>query len=759
VAYPYDGMFYPTLPEDTQDFGQVLSGVGRNLRDVGRGISYFPMDLAGAAADIGNLPLQGIDYLVNQIRGTDQNYLSTERPFGGSAQLIDVATKLGLSQQPTGSAPETIGRVMAGLINPMAGARAVGRVGDITTEQANRAADALVRQITGNPTATAPQVLQETSMPFMQAVAPRPSGLLETPVKSDLGFYSALEQATIPLQNKGTGSQFLAQIEKTAGVKPEEVKWTGLDEFLKSRQNVTKQEVQDYLAANRVDLQEVRLGGPEAFNEQRLTQLLDELAGLRQHPIDDPNFGEEKYNEMIRLMNIRDQSTTSDLYRQADQAMKYGQQAQARGDKTIAEGFFRQYELLNTRAEKLDLEDLGMQNPPKFSSYTLPGGENYREILLTLPAAKAFDKTSPAMKQMASEMYGANNVGRLSEGQWEIVAKKAQGTLGQEFKSSHFDQPNILAHMRVNDRVVDGKKTLFIEEVQSDWHQAGRKKGYDTPEAKAAEQQKLNNIIAERQSLSDEKSRLEKLIIDDTNQGKDTPSDIIGRFSALGNRLGELQRERYKIEKNFGQGVPDAPFKTTWHELSLKRAIQEASEKGYDQIAFTTGKTQAERYDLSKQVDSLLYTKNPNGTYRVSAQVQGQGRMLGESIPESDLADYVGKEVAEKMAKGTGNRTEVAGQYDPVSMTSSRGYMTELSGEGLKVGGEGMKGFYDQILPKSLEKLGKKFNAKVGKTNMDGTEVWKMDITPQMRESVLTKGQPLFAATPAGLGLLGSEEE
>ena len=166
-------MFYPTLPQDTQDFGQVLSGVGRNLRDFGRGVSYLPMDLAGAAADIGNLPLQGIDYLVNQIRGTDQNYLSTDRPFGGSAQLIDIATKLGLSQQPTGSAPETLGRVMAGLINPMAGARAVGRVGEITTEQANRAADALVRQITGNPTATAPQVLEATSMPFMQAVAPK----------------------------------------------------------------------------------------------------------------------------------------------------------------------------------------------------------------------------------------------------------------------------------------------------------------------------------------------------------------------------------------------------------------------------------------------------------------------------------------------------------------------------------------------------------------------------------------------------------
>ncbi len=79
-----------------------------------------------------------------------------------------------------------------------------------------------------------------------------------------------------------------------------------------------------------------------------------------------------------------------------------------------------------------------------------------------------------------------------------------------------------------------------------------------------------------------------------------------------------------------------------------------------------------------------------------------------------------------------------------------------MRGPDLQVGGEGMKGFYDQILPKSLEKLGKKFDAKVGKTEMDGVEVWQMDITPKMRESVTTKGQPLFAVPAIGAGLLGA---
>ena len=737
MAYPYDGMFYPTLPEDTQDFGQVLAGVGRNLRDFGRGVSYLPMDLTGMAADIGNYPLQGIDYLVNQIRGTDQNYLSTDRPFGGSAQLIDVATKLGLSQQPTGSAPETIGRVMAGLINPMAGARAVGRVGEITTEQANRAADALVRQITGNPTATAPQVLQETSMPFMQAVAPKAPSLLEAPVKSDLGFYSALEQATIPLQNKGTGSQFLAQIEKTAGVKPDEIKWTGLDEFLKSKPNVTKAEVQDYLVANRVNLQEVQLGGPEAFDANRLSQLEDEFAMLKQHPIDDPNFGEAKYDEMIRLMNIRDQSTTSDLYRQADNAMMYAQRAQARGAQRAAENLFRQYELLNTRAEKLDLQDMGIANPTKFSQYTLPGGQNYREILLTLP-----EKLRTKSFAEVNEGRAVRGAAPLTQERYDELAARggfqdyAEGT----FRASHFDESNILAHMRVNDRVVDGKKTLFIEEIQSDWHQAGRKKGYQQQTRPVSEIQKeLDFLVTELRSKPG-------VSYAPSEEDWARYPEITSKYDALQSEWKEASKQKTR------DAVPDAPFKTTWHELSLKRAIQEASEKGYDQIAFTTGKTQAERYDLSKRIGKISYQPETQQLYVYAKEESIFAPILSKIVSKDQLSDYIGKEAAERLLNSRIKNIPTEKGMQPFH---------QIKAKDLEIGGEGMKGFYDQILPKTLEKMGKKFDAKVGKADMDGVEVWKMDITPKMRESVLTKGQPLFAATPAlpALGLLGGEEE
>jgi hypothetical protein len=118
----------------------------------------------------------------------------------------------------------------------------------------------------------------------------------------------------------------------------------------------------------------------------------------------------------------------------------------------------------------------------------------------------------------------------------------------------------------------------------------------------------------------------------------------------------------------------------------------------------------------------------------------------------------------------------------------------ELSGAGLSIGGEGMKGFYDKILPEYINKYGKKYGIKVGKTNLPsnqnfeswavkkypelnstfindayvrqgdlwneylsdikanppkGDEIHYFDITPEAKKSLLEKGSPLFAVPPA----------
>jgi hypothetical protein len=489
-------------------------------------------------------------------------------------------------------------------------------------------------------------------------------GLLQTAPKSDIGFYSAVEQAALASPRKqATGQAFLNDIMKGPDVRADEIKWMGLDDFLKGKQSVTKQEVQDFIANNRVDVQEVRSTIPRIPGEEMP------------------------------------------------------------GDK----GAFL----------------------PRFAQWQLPGGENYRELLLTMPntkaakldarmaeiEAKGFDATEADRNEWASIMNQLRPENRDIEG-----ISRFRGM--PDFKSTHFDQPNILAHLRVNDRVdADGKKMLLIEEVQSDWHQTGRDVGYKS--------------------------------------GKYTPEEIEKeKQQALAEGYRKEEVDAMPLDLLFMRRVPDAPMKDTWYQLALKRAIQVAAEQGYDRIGLTTGARQAERFDLSKQISRVVY--NPE-TEMLNAFDKSNKSVVQESNVKPDqIGDYIGKEAAKRLFDEKNTKTDRRGGKD-ISYH-------ELSGVDLKVGGEGMKKYYDEIYPKFLDKYGKKWGAKVGETkirthsdkqiqedldlleqlgedrsklNSSGMEqVRYIDITPEMKASV-SKGQPLFQAIPAiGTGgLLGAQEE
>jgi non-canonical (house-cleaning) NTP pyrophosphatase len=546
---------------------------------------------------------------------------------------------------------------------------------------------------------------------------------------SDLGFYSAAEQAALNLQrNKGSGQAFLNDLLKAENVKKDELQWMGVDDFLKEKPNVTKQEVQDFITNNRVDVKEVQLGSK----------------------------GENPYP-----------------YSTADEWQSAINRAERSRDFDEAERLTSAWEAY---------EGLGSQT--KYQKYTLPGGENYREILMTLPtrgkseldiaqetAGNLRRQTSDLMEQWksASElMPGDPSVVALYEkvaesrrmrDRAETTAQALKDQIrSQTYTSSHFDEPNILAHIRVNDRVdADGKKMLLIEEIQSDWHQAGREKGYKTgKERNPADVEKELTVTTQKRSrLIDEAAAL--------------PDSEMTKFIAMNEEIKALSEQAKKLDEewtnllNKPQGVPDAPFKDTWYQLALKRVLKHAADNGYERVGLTTGKQQAERFDLSKQVDELLYKKNEDGTYQLSAQAGGRGNMMGEAIPENKLSDYVGKELASKITDSVGKDLNLGPNNRPKDMWKS------LSDVDLQVGGEGMKKYYDEIYPKFLDKYGKKWNARVGETRIKtgqgipgGAPVRYIDITPEMKGAV-SKGQPLFAAAPAlplgAQGLLGEPEK
>ena len=525
------------------------------------------------------------------------------------------------------------------------------------------------------------------------------AGKASAPV-SDIGFYSAVEDAALNLQRKsGSGQAMLNDITKAANVKVDEIRWIGLDDFLKGKKNVTREEVQDFIRNNRVDVQEVTLADqPTRWQGNILI-------------IDNQPVGE-----------IRDTSSGF-AWKTPD------------GQYQLL-GVNRMFDAVEKVQQKLGV-DVQEGASPKFGRYTLPGGENYREILLTLPTQ--FERMSKPLETEIRALGLNQNLGDISLR--DLIDAGASADLQNRFEramresaessyhSSHWDQPNVLAHIRVNDRVdADGKKMLLVEEVQSDWHQAGRDKGYASDIGpKVSDEEYKRGAELQRRNL-----RGEEL----TDVERQEMQDILRRH--------EASISAFK--------VPDAPMKDTWYQLALKRVLKYAADNGYERVGLTTGARQAERYDLSKQVDELLYDKNPDGTYALSAITGSRGNMLGESIPQDKLADYVGKELADKIMKGEGKRTQVQG---------NREYMQSLSGIDLKVGGEGMKTYYDEVYPQFLAKYGKKWGAKVGETsvNANGKEpIRYIDITPQMRESV-GKGQPLFTATGLGTGAATMQDE
>jgi hypothetical protein len=729
------------------------------MADLGAAFGFYPQlnrRRQGSPADSANLPvdvlrgrlagLLGLPAdMANLLRSPSPTEMFGDVSYEAPAQFPYTTEKFlkDLPLAPTSRVGQVAGQAASFVpLNPMPAVRGVQKIGQMAGEEL--AATMMGQRPNSMMSKVVPQPLF--------AVAPE-QGLLSTKVEpiesllqtkpqapvSDIGFYSATEQAALNLgRNKGTGQSFINDLMKAPDVKKEELAYTGLDDFLRDKPNVTKQEVQDFLANNRVDVQEVRLG--EAATE-------DPIGIAKRKEIFD------KYEPQIQA-----------LYKDMD---SYGYDTPREVLQSTDNRLRKLQEMRDAEANAYYV--IPESTPTRYQKYQLAGGENYREILLTLPAAsedalkahratksealvnreKAHNLLNTQGYTPTAKDYEAYN---LADAEWNRIQKIPAPTQSN-YLSSHFNEPNILAHMRVNDRVdADGKKMLLVEEIQSDWHQAGREKGYRKADNEKALEVESKSITEERKNLVAELSAQEKQ----------------NGFVSLENqqRWDKFKEKEYsfnKKNKEFFSQVPDAPFKDTWYQLALKRLTKYAADNGYERIGLTTGKQQASRFDLSKQVDELLHSKNADGTYQVSAQVQGRGQMIGEAIPENKLSDYVGKEVAEKIIKGDGKRIEVSGKYNPESMTSTKEYMNSLSGIDLKIGGEGMKKYYDEIYPKFLDKYGKKYGASVGETQIttdyardasgipaqrpSKETIRYLDITPQMKEGT-SKGQPLFAATP-----------
>jgi len=387
----------------------------------------------------------------------------------------------------------------------------------------------------------------------------------------------------------------------------------------------------------------------------------------------------------------------------------------------------------------MDQMDSALGLSPRFEKYTLSGGTNYREYTANLPTQgrqpanillpEGFTISDTGTSQVIKDPSGkivykaaARKTGDALREYDNWKRHEAGGPLGGDYEvptghnygDSTLDL-NRLFHARVKDREIVGGKSLFIEELQSDWHQAGRKKGY------ATKQPAFEDLSLEQ---------LRDLLQKNDPNGVWTDEDRIAEFGEGSELTKPEALEQLKtwededpgsisflMNKFKPAGVPDAPFKKDWHELGMKRMLQEAVDNDYESLSWTTGKQQADRYNLSKHIDALQWDKNPDGTYGILARKNGAKVVGKDGLSESELADMVGKELAEKIitGEGAGRGSSYKSDMNAIPVEGGPKNRGVISGLGLDIGGEGMKGFYDKILPNFMDKYLKKYGVKAEK--------------------------------------------
>jgi hypothetical protein len=152
--------------------------------------------------------------------------------------------------------------------------------------------------------------------------------------------------------------------------------------------------------------------------------------------------------------------------------------------------------------------------------------------------------------------------------------------------------------------------------------------------------------------------------------------------------------------------TPSAPFITdtnSYVKLGLKVALKEAVKQGADKIAWTTGEQQNDRYDLSKSVDYI----KADGKYDDGQKYVEIGMPEGNVIFQADKNGLITRQVGKQgVIDGLGkNLEDVIGKEITKKILDSDKDI-KLEGEGLKVGGKGMKGFYGSPTEGSLGIVG-----------------------------------------------------
>jgi len=568
-------------------------------------------------------------------------------------------------------------------------------------------------------------------------------------------FFSAVGKAAENFPSKMNALSVKNWLRKQPNIKQEEIEWLDIESFLKGKKSVSREELQDWINAHEIKVEETR-----KFDKGSGYSVTSAMTG-----------------EVLGTESTRESAE------QFAEVIKEDEFGATLGELVI---------------EKQD-------GTTKYEEYVLPGGTKYGELLLRMPNNIfnwALDYGDGQYDVLDWEGKVRSTFATKEEAKSFI--EEFGSTNESTYSSPHFTEPNILAHIRFNKRVdPEGNNVLFIEEIQSDWHQEGSKWGYVPTVKNLPDGLVIKQYSTEHQRRGRRLSEINRKLAEEQLDWYlyDTATDLqIGIGISPQDAINDAMttghgREALGVKSK--AAPPNTPFKGDgWLHLSLKRMLRYAAENGYDKIAWTTGAHQVERYENATRarVDQIHWQSQ---TQAFVHEQDGEhfAVMNGRVFPVEDrksAEDIVNKKrnivingIKDDRSVGTftipvNGYTVLNGKNVTLEGLLGKNIASQIresdkrsgtiEGGDLTIGGEGMKLWYDRKIPSFLKKYGKKWDAKVGRTDIQvysGRQIqdlslsdrWALEtgrippipietvqsieITPQMEASVI-EGQPLF---------------
>lgn len=260
-------------------------------------------------------------------------------------------------------------------------------------------------------------------------------------------------------------------------------------------------------------------------------------------------------------------------------------------------------------------------------------------------------------------------------------------------KETHFPFPNQVGWIRFSVRDTARGKTMLIEEIQDDIRQKGRRigealkklgdnsGGFETAATVANQKKAKANVADLRDEFEQNRisalaalDKYDALGFDNVNvaltnvfahpdwqQRWDMDPADHPQVSAMANDVRVIERAKtsFAAYRDAMMGyeentkVPNVPFQKNWPLVLMKAAVRWAAKNGMNEVAWTGGKIQADRYGQIIEIEDLAYRKIGK-LWDVWGVGSGMDTHESSGMDEKQLREQFGDEITERILSKEG---------------------------------------------------------------------------------------------------------